>query len=94
MYTAKGLQSNPNEQTEIYAAITDAETIVCVISQRERERRERSCVQQSLQCTCISLFFLVSESSGLLMIYYRSHRYHEEGEKDPRFASFKPGVVR
>lgn len=85
MYTAKGLQSNPNEQTEIYAAITDAETIVCVISQRERE---------SLQCTCISLFFVVSESSGLLMIYYRSHRYHEEGEKDPRFASFKPGVVR
>lgn len=86
MYTAKGLQSNPNEQTEIYAAITDAETIVCVISQRE------SCVQQSLHV--YHYFFLVSESSGLLMIYYRSQRYHEEGEKDPRFASFKPGVVR
>lgn len=42
MYTAKGLQSNPSEQTEVYAAITDAETIVCVISLQEAKmERER-----------------------------------------------------
>ena len=33
-------------------------------------------------------------NAWLHLLYNRSQRYHEEGEKDPRFASFKPGVIR